>query len=380
MWRASRVALLATLLAPCAGAPSPPPRPTDPFDTDTWDFYHRSNTAVLAGPPNALRNLQISQSYHEIGVLFSELLGANTTANWPTMATWASNTVGMGIRGTMLPHWVDELLAGWPEWVREALKKDMDLLDRIFAKTLNMTSLALSGGNAAVFDEIGGSFTLFGQHFAELRAPDAAALARFLATFRPDQHLLTQAMELYYRALWEESNRTQLIYYANALTGLDEQTRLQPYIAAAFQSNYTVSILGHNVTLDFAPLLTRFVMTLMMPGEVLWMRDDLPARPWDGRDWAVGLEHLTFPGLAALYATDVPHPDSRDGTRATDWVSLDQRMRYVWPLFRGRQDSTRNNCPPFSKAVVAGLWAATPSAPEEAALCLPYEMSCCQDR
>ena len=67
------------------------PRPTDPFNPETWIFYQNSNSRVLALPPTGLRNFQISQSYHEIGVLFSALLRANGTANWPTHVQWDSD-------------------------------------------------------------------------------------------------------------------------------------------------------------------------------------------------------------------------------------------------------------------------------------------------
>ena len=96
-------------------------------------------------PPNAIRNFQITQSYHEIGLLFSQLLRANTTTNWPTMASWASQTVGIGIRKEMLPHWIDAVLAKWPKWVRNALKFDSLLIDKIFHKILEEVSLPLSG-------------------------------------------------------------------------------------------------------------------------------------------------------------------------------------------------------------------------------------------
>ena len=115
------------------------------------------------------------------------------------MATWASNTVGMGIRKTMLPHWINEVVGGWPSWVRAALKLDADLLDDVFDRLLNVTSLGLSGGNEIVFDEIGSSFTSFGVAFSNLTAPSATRITNFLNTFSPSQPLLKEAMGLYYR-------------------------------------------------------------------------------------------------------------------------------------------------------------------------------------
>ena len=65
----------------------------------------------------------------------------------------------MGVRKTMLPHWVDEVLSRWPKWVRWVAAEDAKLLDRLFDHALTITSDALSGGNKAVFIEIGGAFS-----------------------------------------------------------------------------------------------------------------------------------------------------------------------------------------------------------------------------
>ena len=347
-----------------------------PFDPATWLAIEANNAQILALPPDASRNFQISLAYQDIGVQFSALLHANATMNWATMAKWASNTVGMGIRDQFLPHWVDELLAGWPAWVRQAAEKDADLLDRLLEPLLNVTSVALSGGNRAVFVEIGGAFSAFGVAFANATAPDEARLAAYLARFTPDQAQLAQAMSLYYRATFEAENRTQLVFYANALVALEEQTRVQPYLETAFFANVTVKIFGRNVTLDFSPLFTRLLMSLVMPDELLWMRHDVPKRPWDGRDWAVGLDELTTPGAAEFYAQFCP--PTRANTSVTDWVPLHQRMKYILALFRSRQDEPYNLCSPFTMAQETEIRAG--GVPSEESLCLPYNVSACCEK
>ena len=54
-----------------------------------------------------------------------------------------------------------------------------DLLDRLLEPLLNVTSVALSGGNRAVFVEIGGAFSAFGVAFV------LASLNYFTAIFVP---------------------------------------------------------------------------------------------------------------------------------------------------------------------------------------------------
>ena len=39
--------------------------------------------------------------------------------------------------------------------------------------------------------------------------------------------------------------------------------------------------------------MTKLLMSLVMPGEILFMHKDLPPRPWDGADWAAGT--VSFP-------------------------------------------------------------------------------------
>merc|ERR1711939_278322 len=108
------------------------------------------------------------------------------------------------------------------------------------------------------FDEVGTSFARFGIHFANLTRPDTTRLERYLNGFFVNQSNLSRAMHMYYRAMWEPTNRTQLIFYANALVGLHEQVRLQPDLVKAFLSNVTVNIAGHPVRIlpDLAPLAT----------------------------------------------------------------------------------------------------------------------------
>ena len=335
-----------------------------------------ANQQILSLPPDASRNFQISLAYHNIGRPFSALLRANSTMNWATMAKWASNTVGMGIRKKFLPHWIDELLAKWPAWIRKAVEKDADLLDRLFDQLLNVTSIALSGGNKAVFIEIGGAFSAFGVAVANMTKPDGGERMRaYVKRFAPEQAQLANAMTLYYRAMWEARNRTQLIFYANALVALEEQTRVQKYLEEAFFSNVTIRILGRNVTLDFSPLFTRLLMSLIMPNELLWMRHDVPVRPWDGYDWAHGLEALTTPGSESFYSRFCPA--SRAGTSVSDWVPLHERMRYILALFRSRQDEPWNGCSPFLPAQAESIHKG--GTPPEDELCLPYNVSqCCE--
>ena len=115
------------------------------------------------------------------------------------------------------------------------------------------------------------------------------------------------------------------------------------------------------------------MMSLVMPDELLWMRHDVPPRPWDGHDWAAGLEVLRLPASAAFYARFAPA--GRAGTAVRDWVPLHERMRYILALFRARQDEPWSRCGPYTPDQTARIWGG--ALPDEQSLCLPYNVTRC---
>src|SRR5678810_910829 len=60
-----------------------------------------------------LRNLQITQCYYELSVVFAKRMG--TCSNWCTFATWASKQAGQTIRHEDLQRTVESLLRNEPE-------------------------------------------------------------------------------------------------------------------------------------------------------------------------------------------------------------------------------------------------------------------------
>ena len=73
-----------------------------------WTAMYEQVLSVVAMPYSQcpIRNLLISQSYHEISLGFKDLINVGqdenpvggTQMNWPTIASWASNSVGDNIR------------------------------------------------------------------------------------------------------------------------------------------------------------------------------------------------------------------------------------------------------------------------------------------
>ena len=335
----------------------------------------------------------VTEGYQTISLGFKELLKVGqhqspvggTQMNWPTFATWASNSVGMNIRNQTLQVLVKEHLHDLPSWLQaliDAMGPDwvqrLPFIDKLFAQM----GTGLCAGNIWVFHEIGAKFSLFGASFANQTQRDDAALQRYLATFNRDQKDLAQAMANYYEAMWmthpgQEEQRAQYIAWANALVGLQEQTELQPFIISAFPPPLNVTILGHTYLVDFNALFSKMI-TLVMATEWVAPTHDLPPRPSDGALWSKFLVHPSLPGYASVYTSLVqnaggPGFDSTVGTGAHNWGHLDERMRFIVPAMRSRQDDPTLDCAVFSPANMALINAG--QVPKEADLCFA---NCCQ--
>ena len=180
-----------------------------------WEKEYANVLRISAMPESdcAIRNMLISYNYQQISLNFKLLLNVsatqtnNTQANWPTIAVWASNSVGMNIRNRTLQIIVEELFAGFPAWFVDAIDLlGPDWIDHVpfVQKLLENMNIGLCAGNRIVFQEVGGAFARFGVSFNSLTRPNATALQDFLNTFSNNQSDLVQALNNYYDAMWTE--------------------------------------------------------------------------------------------------------------------------------------------------------------------------------
>ena len=109
----------------------------------------------------------------------------------------------------------------------------------------------------------------------------------------------------------------------------------------------------------------------------MYVHQNIVRRNSDQQVWPADLRVLTNVGASTLYdqlvtSQGVPL-NTLDGTKASDWTVLAQRMRYVVPLFRSRQNMADLDCPVFSadnlKLIFNG------QVPHEKDLCFA---DCCQ--
>lgn len=367
--------------------------------------------AIAALPDPVLRNLRITQCYHELACALAELTGPGV--NWCTVATWASKQAGQSIRKEDLARGLEDLLTGSrpaaqatqelsAAGARVAGAGTRSLGGAVIAlwQALNpaaafqRTSDAVAAGNVKVFEEIGYEFARFLALFAAGH-PDEAAVAAFCEELRdgepPDgQDGLKRAFTWYHRALAEsdEQARAQLLLLANLEIGFHEQTRLQPEIVAAMNAPvYDPAALRRRLLAELFPnpvsrlrllvlrlagraaplfqardrlaeemqrlghfVITDTLMTLRLPGErLLRLGQDLAAQ------FPPALARVTLPELAALLAQVDPTPDSPTGTGAQDWGRLADRMHFIADLFRAYHLDASLFDAPFSAEQVSAL-------------------------
>jgi hypothetical protein len=371
--------------------------------------------AILGTPDPVLRNLRITQGYHELARALSHRLVQVPGVNWYAFAVWASKQAGQTIRGEDPWRVAEQELALTPE-VTGALRAvviaarglgvrvEMERLRALLPRALDIEGVqarsadALARGNARVFQEMGGAAADFLQSETD---PESDAFLSFLASFRDGdppggQTYLRQAFTRY-RALRTPPgppHPSEQLLLANLEIGVHEQIRLQPELAEAVNSvlpdleafrgrflghllpggwagarvrvwrilgrasplDQAVDALAQAIRRAFRRRLTRRVMTMDLAGVVtLRLGEDIPGSFPDR------LTHLEVPELRTLLDRYGALGGVVDGTVGTagsgarDWEELDQRLRFIGHLFRRYQEMPELLAPPFTSTQVAEI-------------------------
>jgi hypothetical protein len=355
-----------------------------------------------------IRNLQITQCYHELALAMTQRTGIS--ANWCTFATWASKQAGRTIRREDLANMLEniafaaqaeqELTAsaqalGSPHSEAQIQQTVAEVLNPL--RAIERASEAVGRGNRKVFEEIGREFARFYAACLSDSAFNAERIAAFCDSLRlgepPDgQQMLRQAFTHYYRAFFEPDARmrAELMLLANLEIGFHEQTRLQPEIAeamsAAFMGDegvrlrlirqlfplqglivwlrlFLLRLLRRPGTFDrllnallaemrrqAQLIITRYILTLELPrGVRLQLGKDVPGT------FPPSLRQIALEELRALLEQIDPTPDTPTRSGAVDWANLTERLHFIADLFRCYHESEALFDPPFSEAQVAAL-------------------------
>ena len=350
----------------------------------------------IAGMPDpVLRNLLITQRYHEFAVQLRDA-GAGEDATWCAFAVWASKTAGATIRGEVLPAKARQLMTesvaqqvlgrfnhGMTGWAWKHLTHDH--IGQVFTAVTGDVSKQIAEGNVLVFAELAPLFTaLIDAHRSSPRTVREleAALAPSLAPLSsdPDGVAVVAAFEAYERALFDPVARPALVLRANTLAVAHEQRRLQPAISAALDAAVSDTlkkvieqdIVGHLPTAEVRHVLdgltgdvcgvldqawdtalTEAIMQLETSSETLDLRRDVP--PLSGGMFPPELRDLSgTEAESAVAQWDRTHGKGTP-SGAHDWAVLEDRMNFIVNLFRSRQRDPHLFNPPFTDAQLAVL-------------------------
>ncbi len=359
-----------------------------------------------------IRNLQITQCYHELAAVLAARTWAS--ANWCTFATWASKQAGQTIRQEDLRRTLENVLNRSPaltlvverlvtltqqlgaQHQKEKIRESVwDMLHPMAA--IEHASEAVARGNQKVFGEIGREFTRFFVFCLADQVFSDESIKGFCAALRPGdppegQSYLRLAFRRYYQSLFEQDDRkrAELLFLANIEIGFHEQTRLQPEIAASLDAAiidpeefvhrlleallpgggwlalgrlFILRLIGRQAPLREAArglvtatrhqirrILTEYMMTLTLPNGVrLRLGQDLEQK------FPPSLRELHHPELRALLAQLDPTPDSIRDTGALDWADLSERLHFIIDLFRSYQEAPELFEPPFTGEQISAL-------------------------
>ncbi|MDT5260690.1 MAG: hypothetical protein QOD10_5770 [Mycobacterium sp.] len=319
-------------------------------------------TDVVATEHLILRNLKVTDAYYRLSIGMTLLTG-HQDVSWLTFACNASKTVGTFIRGEALPL---ERMIRLSRRAMPSSRVANAIRDRMSAAVADVAAM-ISAGNIKVFGEIGPVFARMTMEFHDAHEHDPAAFDRFmegLALRRGPsdaggQDTLRQAVGHYYAAMFQPDpkRKAELMLLANFKVGLHEQIRLQPHIAGAMNAPVTedlFDVLGspqlasearESIMRAWRHLATRAIMRYRLPYGAVPVSGDLPLLPNRRTypDVLVTLEHPELRAVANRYGTQ----SGPQLFKSRDWANLDQRMQFIFNLFRTRQKSLELFDPPF---------------------------------
>lgn len=360
-------------------------------------------SSIAEHPEPVLRNLQITQTYSEINLALSELLGKNNVS-WCAYATWASKTAGKFIRLENVDAAIEEFLRGkdWAEelirvipgamtWFGWRVKINNSFLLNILNETARAAATEVAKGNLLVFAELAPLYVQFMQLITPHLDQKEQNLVAFLNYLQQNQiegnsyQKLVQAYSAYQEAIFEADPKAkaELIFYANVLVGYHEQIRLNPAINnslnAPIEQIFKKRLLGglerlieasipgflflllspllknsltpvvHRMATDWRKISTKFLMQIEVPDGHLDLSEDIPLIAYEpGKMFPEELAEIRNPALLKVLAELDHSSNSSKGSAAKDWGDLGERMNFIADFFRSAQQDAHLFWPPFN--------------------------------
>ena len=337
-----------------------------------------------------LRNLKITQSYYRLAEEMKSF-GWGENVSWLSFGAYASKTAGYSIRHELLPDDLERVFRSFYLYRRmmrllrrflvsvDERNQEMDVISQILAGI----SLCISEGNLLVFAELAPAFNELAAGFAGDDDYDEEKLARYLTRFEPGaveeggQEYCIEAFGAYYEAKFtaDPDDKAELVFLANMLVGLHEQTRLQPKIAEAMtmpvdevmgEQVQMITPLGnrisgwlHKAVLGisrrvFAGIATQLFMSIYLPtGELRLGSDVKPSTR--NKAFPSELQEIQSQRVQQILGRYDRSGDTLHRSRADDWSDLDDRRNFIVDLFRSYQQVPALFEPPFNPEQMADL-------------------------
>ncbi len=302
---------------------------------------------ICAQTNPVLRNLQITDYYHDVAVALRDMIGPQGGNNWPAWACWASKHVGEHIRREDLPFLrgtckVTATLAKYmlPPGLSNVIWGPNDAMDRAHE--------AIASANKAIFERTSPHFTRFVSTFSGDKELNEDKWTRFASQFRPGtykeggEEMLWAGFRCYYEAMFEPDpkKKAELVLLGNTHVVYDEQMHAHEEINEALPWYAGRPVTSMSLYLD-------------TPTETLRLGRDLPVRP-DGKLYPPLLESLentelqkAFRAFSRASGLNVAE-GTLEGSRCADYRSLDERMNLIVNVFRTRHDDASLFHAPFN--------------------------------
>jgi hypothetical protein len=293
-----------------------------PLETPYLDPAHVARVVTLDDLLE--RNAAITHGYHSLSEAVATILGRQH-ANWLTFGQWASAEARASIAGQTVPAPLRHLLA---EHVSEAVAQ----------------------GNAAIFGDVAPPFIRFVTlyRYPGRLAPGLAARqalrAQLLAdpTISRSADLLTafgayaDVADLLATDDPDPRSLAARMFVANVCVGAHEQLLADPFIRVAIPGRW------------FTAIVATSQMRLLLPDRELALDRDVPHPAYlDGEMFPEPLRELDDPDATALARRFRQQIDSASRSDAPDWEDFEERMGFIFTLFRAYQcDPTLYAMPP----------------------------------
>jgi hypothetical protein len=270
------------------------------------------------------RNAAITHGYHGLSQAVAGILGTDH-ANWLTFGQWASAEARSTIAGRTVPPPLRHLLA---EHIAEAVAQ----------------------GNAAIFGDVAPPFIRFVALYQDhpRNAPTRAARRKLRGQLLDDPAVnrsddLLRAFRAYADAVDilaegdpDPYRLAARIFVGNVSVGAHEQRLADPYIHSAIPGKW------------FSAIVATSQMRLLLPEcELALDRDVPPPHYLGGEMFPQPLRDLTdeeAAGLGQRFRQDLASASRSD---APDWENFEERMGFIFTLFRAYQcDPTLHAMPP----------------------------------